>query len=50
MGQLALELFFGFCKTYKRKNLGFRLTFKTADLQHLIFTAIATDIDVTINS
>ena len=51
-GQLALEHIFGFCKTFKKitKNLGFHITFKTADLQDIIFTTIATDIIVTINS
>ena len=43
---------FGFCKTYKKitKKLGFHLTFKTADLQDIIFTSIGNDINVTINS
>ena len=51
-GQLALEHLFVFCKTFKKitKNLGFHLNFKTADLQNIIFTSIASDIDVTINS
>jgi len=53
--QLSLEHIFGFCKTFKKvtKNLGFHLTFKTADLQDLIYTTIATicvPINVTINS
>ena len=49
---MALEHVFGFCKTFKKitKNLGFHLTFKTADLQNIILTSIANDIDVTINS
>ena len=53
-GQLPLEHIFGFCKTFKKvaKNLGFRFTFKTADLQDIIYTKIAaaTPINVTINS
>ena len=51
-GQLALEHIFGFHKTFEKitKNLGFHLTFKTIDLQNIIFTTIATDINVTINS
>ena len=53
-GQLALAHIFGFCKTFKKvtKNLGFEITFKTANLQNIIYTSIAdgTQIDVTINS
>ena len=53
-GQLPLEQIFGFCKTFKKvtKNLGFRITFKTANLQDIIYTTIAdaTPINVTINS
>ena len=51
-GQLALEHIFGFCKTFKKttKNLGFYLIFKMNDLQDIIFTTIADDIIVTINS
>ena len=53
-GQLPLEHIFGFCKTFKKvtKNLGFRITFKTANLQDIIYTTIAdaTPINVTINS
>ena len=51
-GQLPLEHIFGFCKTIEKitKNLGFHLTFKTNDLQNIIFTRIATDFIVTINS
>ena len=39
-GQLALENFFGFCTTFKKvtKNLGFHETFRTADLQDIIYT------------
>ena len=41
---------FGFCKTFKKitKNLGFHLTFKTADLQKIIFRSKANDINVKI--
>ena len=51
-GQLPLEHIFGFCKTFKKvtKGLGFHISFKTADLQDILFTTIATDINVTINS
>ena len=53
-GQLPLVHIFGFCKAFKkvRKNLGFRITFKTANLQDIIYTTIAaaTPINVTINS
>ena len=51
-GQLALEHIFGFCKTFKKitKNLGFHLIFKMNDLQDIIFTTKADDINVTINS
>ena len=53
-GQLPLEHIFGFCKTFKKftKNLGFRITFKTANLQDIIYTTIAAayPINVTINS
>ena len=51
-GHLSLEHIFGFCKTFKKitKNLGFHLKFKMNDLQDIIFTTIANDITVTINS
>ena len=53
-GQLPLEHIIGLCKTFKKltKNLGFRITFKTANLQDIIYTTIAagTPINVTINS
>ena len=51
-GQLPLEHIFGFCKTFKKitKKLGFHLTFKTNDLQNIIFTTLGDDIIVTINS
>ena len=51
-GYLYLEDIFGFGKTSKKvtKNLGFHLTFKTANLQDIIYTSMADDINVTINS
>ena len=51
-GYLYLEDIFGFCKTFEKvtKNLGFHLTFKTANLQDIIHTSLADDINVTINS
>ena len=51
-GYLYLEDSFGFCKTFKKvtKNLGFHLSFKTNDLQDIIYTAMTDDIDVTINN
>ena len=51
-GHLALEHIFGFCKTFKKitKNLGFHLKFKMNDLQDIIFTTLANDLNVTINS
>ena len=51
-GHLVLENMFGFCRTFKKitKNLGFHLKFKMNDLQDIIFTTIADDINVTINS
>ena len=51
-GCLYLEDIFGFCKTFKKvtKNLGFSITFKTANLQGIIYTSMADDINVTINS
>ena len=51
-GHLPLEHIFGFCKTFKKitKNLGFHLTFRTNDLQDIIFTSLGNDINVTINS
>ena len=50
-GYLYLEEVFGFCKTFKRatENLGFQLILKTADLQVIIYTSMADDINVTIN-
>ena len=53
-GQLPLEHIIGFCKIFKKvtKNLGFHITFKTANLQNIIYTSMAdgTQINVTINS
>ena len=53
-GQLPLEQTFGFRKTFKKvtKNLGFRITFKTANLKDIIYRTIAaaTAINVTFNS
>ena len=51
-GQLPLEHMFGFCKTFKKITniLGFMITLKTNDLQNIIFTTLANDIKVTINS
>ena len=51
-GYLYLEDIFGFCKTFKKvtKNLGFHLMFKTSNLQDIIYTSMADDIDVTISS
>ena len=51
-GYLRLEDFFGFCKTSKKvtKKLGFVICCKTASLQDTIYTSMADDINVTINS
>ena len=51
-GKLEVEHVFIFCKTFKKKpkSLGFHLSFKTIILQDIIFTTIATDINVTINN
>ena len=50
--QLLLEDIFGFCKTFKKinKNLRFHITLKTNNLQDIIFTTLANEINVTINS
>ena len=50
-GYLYLEDIFGLCKTFKKvtKKLGFHLSFKTNDLQHIIYTSMTDDINVTIN-
>ena len=51
-GHFPLEHIIGLCKTFKKntKKLGLHLTLKTNDLQNIVFTTIATDINVTINS
>ena len=51
-GYLYLEDIFGFCKTFKKvtKILGFHISFKTNDLQEIIYTSMTDDIDVTINN
>ena len=51
-GYLFLEDIFGFCKTFKKvtKSLGFVITFETANLQDIIYTSTADDINVTNNS
>ena len=50
-GYLYLEDIFGFCKLFKKetKNLGFHIMFKTNDLQNIIYSSMADDINVTIN-
>ena len=49
---LYLEYIFGFCKTFKKviKNLCFQLSFKTNDLQDIIYTSTTDDIMVNINN
>ena len=49
---LYLEDIFGFCKTFRMvaKNLGFHITFKTNDMQKIIYSSMADDINVTINN
>ena len=51
-GYLYLEDVFGFCKTFEKvtEYLGFHLMFKTANLQDNIYTSMADDINVTIDS
>ena len=51
-GYLYLDDIFGFCKTFKKvtKNLGFHLTFKTNDLQNIIYSSMADDRNVTIKN
>ena len=53
-GHLPLQHLFGFCKSFTKvtKNLGFRITFKTANLQDIFYTTIADaiQINITINS
>ena len=47
-----MEEIFGFCKTFKKEttNLGFHLTFTTNELQNIIYSSKAGDINVTINN
>ena len=51
-GYLYLEDIFGFRKTFKKvtKILGFHISFKTNDLQDIIYTSMTDDIDVTNNN
>ena len=51
-GYSYLEKIFGFCKSFKKvaKILGFHLMLKTNDLQDIIYTSMADDIDATINN
>ena len=51
-GYLNLEDIFGFCETFNKvtKNLGFHLMFKTANLQDIIYTSMADNINVTFNN
>ena len=51
-GYLFLEVIFGSCKTFKNvtKYLGFHLTFKTNDLQNIIYSSMADDINVTVKN
>ena len=50
-GVLPLKNFFGFCKAFKKitKQLGFNLTWKTTDLQYIIYTTIGDDFKVNFN-
>ena len=50
-GYLYLEDNFGFCETFKKvtKKLDFDLTFKTNDLQDIIYISMTDDINVTID-
>ena len=51
-GYLYLEDIFGIRKTFKKvtKNLRFHLSFKSNDLQDIIYTSMTDDINVTINN
>ena len=51
-GYLYLEDIFGFYKIFKKvtKNFGFHLKFKTNDLQNIIYSYMADDINVTFNN
>ena len=52
--QLPLEHIIGFCELFKKitKNLAFHLSFKTANLQDIVYTTLANavQVNVTINS
>ena len=49
---MYLEVIFRFYKTFKKvtKNFSFHIMLKTADLQDIIYTSMADDINVTINN
>ena len=49
-GYLYLEDSFGVCKTFEKvtKNLGFHITFKTKDLQNIVYSSMADGINVAI--
>ena len=51
-GYLKSGHLFGFCKTFNKitKIQGFDITFKTADLKHIIYTTIGDAINTTINN
>ena len=51
-GYLYLEDIVGFCKTFEKVTIiwGFHLSFKTNDLQDIIYTSMTDNIDVTINN
>ena len=50
--QLPLEHIIRLCRTFEKttKQLGFHLTFKTADLQDIIYTTLDDDIQVKIDN
>ena len=51
-GYLFLEDIFGFCKSFEKvtKNLGFHFMLKTNNLEVIIYTSVADDINVTFNN
>ena len=51
-GYPYLKDIFGFCKTFKKVNkiLGYHLSFKTNDLQDIIYTSMTDDINLTFNN
>ena len=51
-GFLNLEDIFGFCKSFQKvtRNLSFHFILKLADLQDIIYTSMADDINVTVKS